>query len=273
MNIEVRNVKKQFGDHVVLDGISYEVNVGESLVIIGGSGSGKSTLMNVTSGILEPTAGSVLYDGEDITKMNEDEMDELRKEWGFCFQDGALFGSKTVFDNVALPIREHTDLAEEVIENMVKIKLDMVGLTGFGDLYPSELSGGMIKRAALARALALDPEVLFCDEPASGLDPIMSAAINQLILDLTGKTDITSLMVTHSMESAFTVADRIIFLHEGEIKAEGTPEDIKGHSDGMVQQFVQGNPDGPIPLRQNREQFIREMLGQKREEENRPSDL
>ena len=261
MSIVVEDVHKQFGEHEVLQGISLEVKMGETLVIIGPSGCGKSTLMNVISGILEPTEGSVHHAGKDITKITGDKMDELRKKWGFCFQSGALFGSKTVWENVALPIYEHTDLDEDVIDNMVKIKLDMVGMTGYEQLYPSELSGGMIKRVALARALALDPQVLFCDEPSSGLDPIMTAAINQLILDLTGKTDITTVLVTHKMETAFTVGDRIVLLNDGEIMAEGTPEQIRSETDPLVVQFIEGQADGPIPLRQNRDQFVREMLG------------
>lgn len=267
MEISVKNIKKSFGEHDVLKGISFDVSEGESFVIIGGSGSGKSTLLNIISGILEPSSGSIEYDGTDITSLDEEGMNKLRTEWGFCFQNGALFGSMTVRENVALPIRKHTELADSVIDNMVKIKLDMVGLTGFADLNPSELSGGMVKRAALARALALDPQVLFCDEPGSGLDPVMSAAIDQLIIDLTDKTDISTILVTHSMNSAFAVADRMILLHEGTVMAKGTPEDIRDSSDPLVNQFVEGKPDGPIPLRQNREQFIREMLGEERTSE------
>jgi len=262
MEIKVSNIEKHFGDHEVLQGITTNVPEGETLAIIGGSGSGKSTLLNIISGNLQPTSGFIKFNGTDITDLSESKLNRFRRNWGFCFQSGALFGSKTVGENVALPIVEHTDLAPEVIEKMVKIKLDMVGLTGFEDLYPSEISGGMVKRASLARALALDPDVLFCDEPSSGLDPVMSAEIDNLILDLTNKTDITAVIVTHDMESAFTVGDRVLLLNEGTVAIEGTPEDIRSSGDPLVRQFVERRAQGPMSMRQNREQFLREMAGE-----------
>lgn len=270
MKITVDDVTKHFGEHRVLQGISTEVPDGETLAIIGGSGSGKSTLLNIISGNLSPTSGTVCFDDTDITSLDKQALNDLRKQWGFCFQSGALFGSLTVGENVALPIREHTDLAGEVIEKMVKIKLDMVGLTGFGDLYPSEISGGMVKRAALARALAMDPEVLFCDEPSSGLDPVMSAEIDELILNLTNKTNITAVIVTHEMESAFTVADHVLLLNEGTIAAEGPPEQIKNSDDPLVRQFIDREAEGPMSMRGNREQFVREMKGPAPDEEIEP---
>lgn len=260
MNIAVEGVEQRYGPRYVLRGVNFKVEQGETLVIMGGSGCGKSTLLRVLSGIERPTAGKVSYNGQDIVSMPESELDTLRKRWGFCFQGGALFGSQTVGENVAYPIREHTDLGEKVVDIMVKMKLDMVGLTGFADLHPSQISGGMAKRVALARAMALDPEVLFMDEPSAGLDPIMSAAIDQLILDLTKKTKITTILVTHEMKSAFTVADRMILLHEGVVVAEGKPAEMRATKDPLIRQFIDGLPDGPIPLRRNRDEYVRNMM-------------
>lgn len=262
MEITVEGVEQRYGSRYVLRGVNFKVKTGETLVIMGGSGCGKSTLLRVLSGIERPTVGKVRYNGEDIIAMTDSELDRLRKRWGFCFQGGALFGSQTVGENVAYPIQEHANLGDKVVDIMVKMKLDMVGLTGFGDLHPSQISGGMVKRVALARAMALDPEVLFMDEPSAGLDPIMSAAIDQLILDLTKKTKITTILVTHEMKSAFTVADRMILLHEGVVVAEGTPADMKASKEPLVRQFVDGLPDGPIPLRRNRDEYLRSMTGQ-----------
>lgn len=260
MNIVVEGVEQRYGPRYVLRGVTFKVEQGETIVIMGGSGCGKSTLLRVLSGIERPTSGSVKYNGQDIARMTESELDVFRKRWGFCFQGGALFGSQTVGENVAFPIKEHGHLGDKVIDIMVKMKLDMVGLTGFGDLHPSQISGGMAKRVALARAMALDPEVLFMDEPSAGLDPIMSAAIDQLILDLTKKTKITTILVTHEMKSAFTVADRMILLHEGVVVAEGKPEDFRSSKNPLIRQFIDGLPDGPIPLRRNREEYLRSMM-------------
>ncbi len=261
MRIIVENVEKQYGPRYVLRGVNFNVEPGETLVIMGGSGCGKSTLLRVLCGIEKPTAGAVTYNGEDIVTLSEGGMDRLRKRWGFCFQGGALFGSMTVGENVAYPIREHALLDEKVIDIMVKMKLDMVGLTGFGDLYPSQISGGMVKRVALARAMALDPEVLFMDEPSAGLDPVMSAAIDQLILDLTKKTKITTILVTHEMKSAFSVADRMVLLHGGVVVAEGKPETFRTTADPLIRQFIDGLADGPIPLRRNRDEYLKSMIG------------
>jgi phospholipid/cholesterol/gamma-HCH transport system ATP-binding protein len=259
MRIDIEGVEQRYGPRYVLRGVNFSVEPGETLVIMGGSGCGKSTLLRILSGIEKPTAGAVKYDGRDIAQMSESEMDPLRKRWGFCFQGGALFGSLTVGENVAYPIREHGNLGDKVIDIMVKMKLDMVGLTGFGDLYPSQISGGMVKRVALARAMALDPEVLFMDEPSAGLDPVMSAAIDRLMLDLTKKTKITTILVTHEMKSAFTVADRMILLHEGVVVAAGKAELFRTSTDPLIRQFIDGQADGPIPLRRNRDEYVRSM--------------
>ncbi|OGH59157.1 MAG: ABC transporter ATP-binding protein [Candidatus Lindowbacteria bacterium RIFCSPLOWO2_12_FULL_62_27] len=260
MDIAVEGIEQRYGPRAVLRGVSFKVAPGETMVIMGGSGCGKSTLLRVLSGIEKPSAGRVLYNGQDIVRMTEEDLDRLRKRWGFCFQGGALFGSLTVGENVAFPIHEHTTLGGKVVDIMVKMKLDMVGLTGFGDLYPSQISGGMAKRVALARAMALDPEVLFMDEPSAGLDPVMSAAIDQLILDLAKKTKITTILVTHEMKSAFAVADRMILLHEGVVVADGRPADMRESLDPLIRQFIDGLPDGPIPLRRNRDEYVRSML-------------
>lgn len=260
MELIVEHVSKTYGGREVLRDVSFSLKKGETLVIMGGSGCGKSTLLRCLSGIDRPTTGSIRYDGVDIARASETELNALRKRWGFCFQGGALFGSDTVAENVALPIREHSRLDEKVIHIMVQMKLNMVGLTGFEELHPSQLSGGMIKRVALARAMALDPAILFCDEPSAGLDPIMSAGIDQLLIDLTKKTQVSTILVTHEMKSAFTVADRMILLHEGVVVAEGAPDKIRAHADPLVRQFIDGLADGPIPLYRHREEYLKSMI-------------
>lgn len=266
--ISVRNLSKSFGDRLVLRKIDLDVYKGERLVIVGGSGCGKSTLLRCLISVHEPDSGSIKFFGTEIVGLQEEgKMDEIRKRFGVLFQNGALYNSLTVGENVALPMREHTDLAESVIEIMVKVKLELVGLRDFNELMPSELSGGMQKRVALARAIALDPEVLFYDEPTSGLDPVMTAVIDQLIIDLSKKMGITSAVVTHDMNSAYRVADRIIMLYRGEIIAEGTPEETKNTKNELVRQFVHGLADGPIPLRVSSKDFYEDLLeGVKKDE-------
>ena len=246
--IEVKDVKMSFDGRIVLEDVSFSVTRGSVCVILGGSGCGKSTLLRILIGAYRPDAGEVKLFGEDILKVSEDRLDELRKRFGILFQAGALYSSMNVADNVALPIREHTDLHENIIDIMVHIKLEQVGMNDFADLMPDQLSGGMKKRVALARALALDPEILFYDEPTSGLDPVASAVIDQLILDLSRKLGVTSLVVTHSMESAYRIADHIVMLHGGGVIAEGTPDEIRACPDPIVQQFIHGRAEGPMTM-------------------------
>jgi phospholipid/cholesterol/gamma-HCH transport system ATP-binding protein len=259
--ISVRNLQKSFNGRPVLKDINLDVYKGERLIIIGGSGCGKSTLLRCLINVYQPDSGSIKFFGtETVGLKDERKMDEIRKRFGILFQNGALYNSLTVGENVALPIKEHTNLAESVIEIMVKVKLELVGLRDFNNLMPSQLSGGMQKRVALARAIALDPEVLFYDEPTSGLDPIMTAVIDELVIELNKKMSVTSVVVTHDMSSAYRTGHRIIMLYKGEVIAVGTPEEIKNSKDKFVQQFIKGLADGPIPLRVSSKDFYEDLL-------------
>ena len=246
--IEVVDLVRKFGDRAVINNVSLKIHRGETLVIMGGSGCGKSTLLRHIIGSMKPTSGSVKIFGEDITAMNEQEISDVRRRFGMLFQSGALLASLTVGENVALPLLEHTENSIDEIEEIVRDKLQMVGLTGFENLKPAEISGGMKKRVGLARALAIDPELLFSDEPTSGLDPIMTAVVDQLTLKLTQGTGMTAVVVTHDMTSAFRIATRMIMLGHGSIIAQGTPDEIRNSPHPEVQQFIHGEPDGPVPL-------------------------
>jgi phospholipid/cholesterol/gamma-HCH transport system ATP-binding protein len=252
--IEVTGLVRKFGDRVVINDISFNVHRGETLVIMGSSGCGKSTLLRHMIGSMKPTSGSVKLFGEQITTMKEREIARVRTRFGMLFQSGALLASLTVGENVALPLLQHTDKFPEEIEEIVKQKLQMVGLTGFEDLRPDEISGGMKKRVGLARALALNPELLFSDEPTSGLDPIMTAVVDQLTLKLTHGSHMTAVVVSHDMTSAFRIATRMIMLGGGGIVAQGTPDEIRTSPNPEVQQFIHGRADGPIPLNLSQEQ-------------------
>lgn len=257
--IVIDRVVKQFNGRPVLDEISLEIQKGEIMVILGGSGCGKTTLLKHLIGQVKPDAGKVWMFGLDLTAVSEKEMAGVRRRFGMCYQHGALFSSLSVGENVALPLEELTRLDKDIIRIMVRMKLDMVGLSGFENLRPSQLSGGMRKRVALARALALDPEIMFYDEPGAGLDPIVGAAIYKLIKDLSRKLGITSVVVTHELEHAFKVADRLAMMYQGKIVFLGKPEEIRNCSDPLVYQFVHGLPDGPIPFRLSGEDFINEL--------------
>ncbi len=246
--IEVSNLLRKFGDRSVIDDVSFTIHRGETLVIMGGSGCGKSTLLRHIIGVMKPTSGSVKIFGEEITAMKERQMEDVRRRFGMLFQSGALLASLTVGENVALPLLQHTDLLPEEVEEVVRRKLAMVGLSGFENLKPSEISGGMKKRVGLARALVLDPELLFSDEPTSGLDPIMTAVVDQLTLKLTQGNHMTAVVVTHDMTSAFRIASRMIMLGHGQIVAQGTPDEIRNDPNPEVQQFIRGEPDGAVPL-------------------------
>jgi phospholipid/cholesterol/gamma-HCH transport system ATP-binding protein len=252
--IEVTNLVRKFGDRAVLNDVSFTVNRGETLIIMGGSGCGKSTLLRHIIGSMKPTSGSVKIFGQDITTMNEREIADVRKRFGMLFQSGALLASLTVGENVALPLLQHTKKSPDEIENVVEKKLEMVGLRGFENLKPAEISGGMKKRVGLARALALDPELLFSDEPTSGLDPIMTAVVDQLTTKLTHGQHMTAVVVTHDMTSAFRIASRMIMLGHGSIVAQGTPDEIRSSPNPEVQQFIHGEADGPIPLNLSQEE-------------------
>jgi phospholipid/cholesterol/gamma-HCH transport system ATP-binding protein len=236
--ISGRDLRVQYGDREILHGISFDVQPRETIVILGGSGSGKSTLLRTMVGLERPTSGSVWVHGTNLAQASAVELDDVRKKIGLSFQGGALIGSMTVGENVALPLREHTKLEESTIEVMVRIKLQQVGLIKFQHFMPSQLSGGMKKRAALARAMAMDPEILFFDEPSAGLDPIIAAGIDNLILNLKQALAVTIVVVTHELASAFLIADRIIVLDGGHIVAIGPTEELKKSSHPRVQQFL-----------------------------------
>ena len=268
--ISVRNLSKIFNGRTVLKDINLDVYKGERLIIIGGSGCGKSTLLRCLINVHQPDSGSLKFFGTELVGLkDETKMDEIRKRFGILFQNGALYNSLTVGENVALLIREHSDIAESVIDIMVKVKLELVGLRDFHTLMPSQLSGGMQKRVALARAIALDPEVLFYDEPTSGLDPIMTAVIDELIVELNQKMNMTSVVITHDMASAYRTAHRIVMLYKGEVIIQGTPEEVKNSKDKCVQQFIQGLADGPIPLRVSSKDFYEDLLEGVRKDEIR----
>lgn len=241
--ISVRDLRVKYGATEILHGVSFEVRRGETLVIMGGSGSGKSTLVRTLIGLEKPASGHVLIKGKDVATIGEAELDEVRKKIGMSFQGGALFGSMTVGENVGLPLREHTKLEDSTIEIMVRLKLEQVGLEGFEYYMPSQLSGGMRKRAAVARALAMDPEMLFFDEPSAGLDPIIAAGIDQLILELKRAFHMTILVVTHELASAFLIADRIVLIDRGNILAIGTTAEMQASAEPRVRQFLDRVPE------------------------------
>jgi len=236
--ISLRNLRVSYGDREILHGISFDVMRAETLVILGGSGSGKSTLLRTLVGLEKPSSGEIWLRGKDLAAISRQEMDEIRRKIGMSFQGGALFGSMTVGENVALPLREHTKLEDSTIEIIVRLKLDQVGLAGFENYMPSQLSGGMKKRAAVARALAMDPEILFFDEPSAGLDPIIAAGVDQLILELKKAFHMTIIVVTHELASAFLIADRMVLIDKGNVVAIGPAEEMRSSTHPRVRQFL-----------------------------------
>jgi phospholipid/cholesterol/gamma-HCH transport system ATP-binding protein len=244
--ISLRDLRVSYGEREILHGISFDVVQGETLVILGGSGSGKSTLLRTLVGLEKPSAGEIWIKGRDLAKVSAVEMDEIRTKIGMSFQGGALFGSMTVGENVALPLREHTRLEDSTIEIILRLKLQQVGLEGFEYYAPSQLSGGMKKRAAVARALAMDPEILFFDEPSAGLDPIIAAGIDELILELKRAFRMTIIVVTHELASAFLIADRMLLIDKGNILAIGTTEEMRSSTQPRVRQFLDRVPEPEI---------------------------
>ena len=244
--IEVDNLVTHYGERRILDGISMNVLENEIMVIMGGSGSGKSTLLRHLMALEEKTSGSMKILGRDIDELSRHEFLDLRKKLGVAFQGGALFSSMTVGENVMLPLYEHTDLDRTTMEIMVRIKLEVVRLGGFEKLMPSELSGGMIKRAAFARAIVMDPKILFCDEPSAGLDPVVSSALDDLILDMRDALGMSIVVVTHELDSAFKIADRITILDRGRILMTGTPDEVLNSPIERVQALLNREPEDDV---------------------------
>ncbi len=246
--IELKSVSMSFQDRRILDDVSLQVQRGEIMVVIGPSGAGKSTLLRLMIGLLKPDAGQIWVDGREISHLDEDELNKIRRNMGMVFQYSALFDSMTVGENVAFGIRQHTKMPEEEILRVIRRTLRMVGLMGRENAMPSELSGGMKKRVSLARAIALNPKIVLYDEPTSGLDPVMSATINRLIMSTRRILGVTAVVVTHDMESAFTIADRIAMMYDEKIIAIGTPDEFRQSANPVVQQFVSGVKNSCIPV-------------------------
>lgn len=238
--ININNVYKQFGEKHVLNGVSFTVARGETVAVIGPSGCGKSTLLRLIMGFSRPDQGNILVDGKDLSRAEDDQMAEIRKKIGMVFQSSALFSSLSVFDNVAFGLREQMKMDESKISERVFEKLELVGLTPASKLMPEELSGGMQKRVSLARALATNPEILLYDEPTTGLDPIMSTSIENLIRELDQQFQITAIVVTHQLSTVYRVADRILMLHQGKIIQAGTPTDTRASQNPIISEFVRG---------------------------------
>jgi len=244
--VELREVSLKFGEKQVLDQVSLAVDAQERLVIIGQSGMGKTTILRLVLGVIQPTSGSVFFGGQDISQLSYTELQQIRTRIGMVYQDAALLGSVSVRENLALPLEELTNKSAGEIDRIVEEKLDLVEMGGEGKTMPFELSGGMRKRVGLARALVMEPEVILFDEPTQGLDPVVSAVIDELIIDLTARSKVTSIIVTHLMDSAFRVATRMAMLHRGNIVAEGTPEQMRASRNPFVIQFLSGSTKGPM---------------------------
>ena len=240
--IEVENLVTHYGERVILNGINLGIRTGEIMVIMGGSGSGKTTFMRNLLGLNKPSSGSIHILGKDITRISKRELYAIRRKMGVAFQGGALLGSMSVSDNIELPLRQHTKLDESTIRIMSRMKLEVVNLAGFEDLMPSELSGGMLKRAALARSIVMDPNLLFFDEPSAGLDPVVSAELDELILRLKEAMNVTIVVVTHELESAFKIADRITVLGQGQVLMTGTVDEVQNSDNEVIQDMLNRRP-------------------------------
>jgi phospholipid/cholesterol/gamma-HCH transport system ATP-binding protein len=244
--VQLRDIRFGYGERVILDGISLTVPRGKVTALMGASGGGKTTVMRLIGGQYKAQSGSLTFDGQEVASLNATELYAVRRRMGMLFQFGALFTDLSVFDNVAFPLREHTDLNEEMVRDIVLMKLEAVGLRGARNLMPSEVSGGMARRVALARAMALDPELIMYDEPFAGLDPISLGTAARLIRQLNDALGLTSIIVSHDLDETFHIADQVIVLANGKIAAQGTPDEVRRSSDPLVHQFVSAAPEGPV---------------------------
>jgi len=244
--VELRNVSFGYGERLILDRLNLDVPRGKVTALMGASGGGKTTVLRLIGGQIRPSAGSVRFDGQEVGGMDTAELYAVRRRMGMLFQFGALFTDLSVFDNVAFPLREHTRLPEDMLRDIVLMKLDAVGLRGARDLMPSEISGGMGRRVALARAIALDPELVMYDEPFAGLDPISLGTAARLIRQLNDAMGLTSIVVSHDLDETFGIADHVIVLANGRIAAQGTPDEVRHSTDPLIHQFVHAEPEGPV---------------------------
>ncbi len=246
--IQIKGLKKAFGSKTILNGVNLDIEDGKITVIIGRSGGGKSVLLKHIIGLLKPDEGHIFLDGTDITALREKELNEVRKRFGMLFQGAALFDSMTVGENVGFALKEHTDASDRDINRSVREKLERVGLKDVEEMMPADLSGGMMKRVGLARAIIMDPEIVLFDEPTTGLDPIMSASIADLVLETQRSLKTTYVLITHDMPFTYKIADKIAMLHEGRIIAEGTVTEMKNNADPVLRQFLEGRSSGPVKV-------------------------
>lgn len=259
--VRLENVRFAYGERVILRDISMSIPRGKVVAIMGGSGSGKTTLLRLISGQEKAAAGTVSVDGQNVARLDREALYALRRRMGMLFQFGALFTDMSVFDNIAFPLREHTDLPPELIADLVLMKLHAVGLRGAAQLQPSQLSGGMARRVALARTIALDPMLLLYDEPFTGLDPISLGIVGQLIRRLNDALGASSMIVTHDIQESLLIVDYIYFISEGKVVAEGTPEAIRASTDPFVHQFVHAEADGPVPFHYPADDYATTLIG------------
>jgi len=259
--VEVRDLHFSWNTHIIFDGIDIAVQRGKITAIMGPSGTGKTTLLRLIGGQLRPDSGTILVEGEDVPKLSRQELYKLRRQIGMLFQSGALFSDLSVFENVAFPLREHTSLPESMLHDLVLMKLQAVGLRGAHELMPSELSGGMARRVALARALALDPSLIMFDEPFAGQDPISMGVLVQLIRLLNDALNMTTIIVSHDVQETISIADYIYIVADARIVGSGTPEVLMKNGTAWVQQFMQGLPDGPVPFHYPAQDYSADLWG------------
>ena len=263
--IEITGLKYRRGEKAIFDGLDLSIERGKVTAIMGPSGTGKTTLLHIMTGQVLPDKGKVVVDGKNVPTLGIDELYGLRKQMGFLFQNGALFTDYSVYENVVFPVREHTDLPESLIRRLGLMKLQAVGLRGAADLMPTELSGGMARRVALARTIALDPKIIFYDEPFTGLDPISMGVIVRLIRELNDSLGLTSVIVSHDVEEVSSVSDHSYLISEGKVIAYGTPEELEHNKSAWVRQFMKGLADGPVPFHYPAPDLAKQLLGEEEE--------
>jgi len=258
--VEIKDVAFSHGERLIYDGLTLSVPRGKIVAVMGPSGIGKTTLLRLIGGQIRPQQGSIQVDGHEIPKLSRSALYQVRKRISMLFQSGALFTDMNVFDNVAFPLREHSQLSETMIRTIVLMKLQAVGLRGARDLMPNELSGGMARRAALARAIALDPELIMYDEPFAGQDPISMGVIVKLIRELSESLGLTSIIVSHDVKEVMSIADYAYIIADKKVVAKGTPQELEANASGIVKQFMEGNPDGPVPFHYTAKDYFEDLM-------------